>query len=66
MRSQNWLPDLEAGPESREDTSSIAKGDYVSIRRLNWFPEDETEGATKSRLENAVGIHKDYYGKRSR
>jgi hypothetical protein len=66
MQNQDSLPDLEAGVESCEETSSIAKGYYVSIRGLDWLPEDETEVETKMRLKKAVGIHKDYYGKCSR
>lgn len=67
MQRQDSLPDLEAGgAESRDEISSIAKEEFVSIRRLDWYPDNETEDEIKTRLKNAAGIHKDYYGECSR
>jgi hypothetical protein len=63
MQSQDSLPDLEAGgAASHDEISSIAKEDYISIRSLDWYPENETEAETKTRLKNAVRIQKEFYG----
>ena len=60
MPNQNPLPDLEAA--EADEVSSIAKKDYVSIRGLDFYPDNETEAETKARLKHDVWIQRDSYG----
>lgn len=64
MPNQNPLPDLEAA--GTDEVSSITKKDYVSIRSLDFYPDNETEAETKARLKHAVRIQKDSYGSGSK
>jgi hypothetical protein len=64
MPNQNSLPDLEAAGDN--DVSSITKKDYVSIRRLDFYPDNETGAETKARLKNAVRIQRESYGSGSK
>jgi hypothetical protein len=62
MTNQNPLriPDLEAS--GTDDVSSITAKDYVSIRCLDLYPDNETQAETKARLKHTVRIQRDSYG----
>jgi len=64
MANQNPLPDLEAA--GADEVSSITKKDYVSIRRLDFYPDNEAEAETKTRLKHAVRIQRESYGNGSK